>query len=623
MIRRRKSRINPLWGRALLVVASTGFSLYLLQALLMAWANHRRFSASDAIDFQALGLPHDRRTPFELLKDGENSDRRLTLHLGPAFIVEHDGIESRGRRIFPLSGMTRRKVIFCNEYGPYVFYRSDEHGFNNPPGMYRRGLDLMLIGDSFTEGSCVEPGKDIASLLRRRYPRAVSLGQGGIAALAELALFREYARPLEPKILLWLHYGNDVGEDFSRELASPFLSQYLDPGFSQGLLKRRREIDAAWSVFLKAQRKLIEEKGTRPEPVGRLADWRHQAGLRLGQRAARFLGFYYLFFHLRDHYSLSEADERNLSLFLKLMREVHGQVRSWGGRFYFVYLPERAMFEEVRVYTDRFREPLLAGLREAGIPVLDMHEAFKSHPDPLSLFFQRKSTHYNEPGYQLVADSIARALEPRAEASPCAGPASPSGELFACPEGKNSVSLRDLGGRVLSALSVPAYPQSASSRPGEIRSLHWSPDGRKLLMASSYDGIQDIYTVYDLERKAVIYQEPGKNFLSWLADSSSFLTHNSYEGFCGEVELAGPDRYRHSVTLFRHPLKGPSVEWGRFYWSAQLPIAAGEAGVMAGVEWIKALEQGRRIRAKVEIRPGIFQVAEAQSRGRHELRFVR
>lgn len=47
---------------------------------------------------------------------------------GKAFVESADG------RLLPLAGISRSITVFCNELGEYTIYRSDEHGFHNPPG---------------------------------------------------------------------------------------------------------------------------------------------------------------------------------------------------------------------------------------------------------------------------------------------------------------------------------------------------------------------------------------------------------------------------------------------------------------------------------------------------------
>ena len=69
---------------------------------------------------------------------------------------------------FPLSGLSNRKTIHCNENGYYSIYQSDRYGFNNPDSEWdQQEIEYLLIGDSMTHGACVNRPNDIGSVLRK------------------------------------------------------------------------------------------------------------------------------------------------------------------------------------------------------------------------------------------------------------------------------------------------------------------------------------------------------------------------------------------------------------------------------------------------------------------------
>jgi hypothetical protein len=98
-----------------------------------------------------------------------------------------------------------------------------------------------------------------------------------------------------------------------------------------------------------------------------------------------------------------------LSLYSKILSRADQSVRGWGGRLYFVYLPEWESFENP-INVDGRRQAVLQMVKTLRIPVIDIYEAFKSHEDPLALFPFRINGHYNEKGHRLVADEVVRAL---------------------------------------------------------------------------------------------------------------------------------------------------------------------------------------------------------------------
>jgi hypothetical protein len=116
-----------------------------------------------------------------------------------------------GERVLPLGGISGKHIVNCNEGGKYAVYESDEHGFNNPRGIWTRDtIDVALLSDSFTLAACVGPDEDTAHWIRQRYPAAVNLGMAGNGPLTELASLDEYVAPKKPEIVFWVHYNADM-----------------------------------------------------------------------------------------------------------------------------------------------------------------------------------------------------------------------------------------------------------------------------------------------------------------------------------------------------------------------------------------------------------------------------
>src|SRR5439155_6189407 len=130
-------------------------------------------------------------------------------------------------------------------------YDSDEFGFRNPRGLWHPGAQLALLGDSFVQGYGVPDGRDLASIMRERYPRTLNLGMTGTGQLAQLAMLREYLPPVRPSRVVVVYYeGNDV-HDTSGELLDPILQRYyFDGEFTQHLVGRVDVIDPQLRTML-------------------------------------------------------------------------------------------------------------------------------------------------------------------------------------------------------------------------------------------------------------------------------------------------------------------------------------------------------------------------------------
>ena len=105
-------------------------------------------------------------------------------------------------------------------------------------------MDIVLTGDSFTEGVSVHSDETISAVLRESGFNSISIGKMGNGSLLELAALKEYAKPFKPKIVLWLYFINDFNE-LKNEMQSSILKKYLnEDDFTQNLISRQEEIDS-------------------------------------------------------------------------------------------------------------------------------------------------------------------------------------------------------------------------------------------------------------------------------------------------------------------------------------------------------------------------------------------
>lgn len=343
---------------------------------------------------RSANVPFDTRTRYQVFRDLREEGREVYPSVNAAQLAGRAALEPEGKALLPLAGVSGTLTILCNESGEYAFYQADEHGFNNPPGLYAQS-DMVLLGDSFAHGNCVSAGEDIAGQLRARQKNAVNLGYSGDGPLMELATLKEYAAPLGPRIVLWLYYeGNDL-EDLLVEERKPTLKAYLDPDFTQHLLQRQQEIDSALADYV--ERKAEETEGTDAgwldTPLARIARLQHSRDrLRI----------------LLHSFQPAPAPP---PLFGEVLRAARDLTAAGGGRLYMVYLPSwRRYATEANAGELYHRDQVLAIARGLDIPVIDIHQVFVRHPDPLALFPFGLEGHYTAEGYGLVAATIASNL---------------------------------------------------------------------------------------------------------------------------------------------------------------------------------------------------------------------
>ncbi|MGE5219473.1 MAG: hypothetical protein ACM3SP_20940 [Chloroflexota bacterium] len=362
------------------------------------------------------GVTIDPRSAGEVLADlrkrGIDAVPIITAN-NNLFIEQPDGsnksaINIHGQEMVPLAAVSNKVTLLCNEDGQWIDYRSDQHGFNNPNSVWQSSrVEIAALGDSFVHGYCVPPDKNFVALIRQRYPATLNLGIAGDGPLTMLATLKEYLPPYAPKIVLWFYYeGNDL-TDLQSERKSAVLRNYLKDDFTQSEIAQQSDIDRAIIEDLPRQEAMQRANSERKlRNIDNKFD-KFFTLLKLGVIRQR-LGLGGL--TIADVAKLADLQGPNMDTFREILFQAKRRVDSWGGKIYFVYLPEWARYSEPSTWGVKSYSRVLHLVRDAGIPIVDINTVFHSHGDPLSLFPFREVGHYNEAGHRLVAEAVLRSL---------------------------------------------------------------------------------------------------------------------------------------------------------------------------------------------------------------------
>lgn len=345
-----------------------------------------------------------------------------------------DAVVVGGRPTLPLAGISHRLTVECREgeRGSWMVFPTDEHGFNNPPGLWGPPpIDLAAVGDSFTAGWCVPPDLNMVAALRQRYPSSLDVAMPGNGPLMLLALVREYVWLARPRIVLWCHFGGNDMRDLRAERTHPILVRYLEEGFRQGLPEQQAAMDAALQAYYDSwpEPSAPESFRVRLRRVLTLGAARTRLGLTFPEPA--------------DFVS----SPQELETFRTILTQARRSVAGWGGRLYFVYLPAWSsapgtLGARVVADLDAFdRRQVLSAVAGLGLPIIDLTAAFASDFDPASLF-ACPGCHYSTAGYQVAASSILTFLEREAAAANAPSPAARSPDAAPAPSSTRSLAPR-------------------------------------------------------------------------------------------------------------------------------------------------------------------------------------
>lgn len=405
----------------LLTVLSILAALYATEFVFALDAWRSELGTTDRIRSAVLkaGAFWDERPKQDVIADLRRQGKEAFTAFSPSVYVPDDGLPYKGGRIFPFGTVARAVAVYCQERGPWMVYPTDEHGFNNPLGLYIRDeLRVAIVGDSFVHGACVPPGQDIGSVMRANGVPTLSIGIGGAGPVIFTAVQREYIKPVRPKVVFWLFFAEDVRRGLY-EAQSPTLSRYLDdPNFSQDLAARQDEVDVFLSHFLKAEfdKRVADMVTARKERENLIEKRLLREGLRLTRVRERLRNF-------GGRNPVAEGREaEKLAIVTKALTRARDEVRAWGGQFVFVYLPDwhsyGAQYDSYGIEIGPnflLREDVLKTARSLDIPVVDLQkDLFDKSPDPLALFNWRVYGHYTPEGYRLIADRLAAFYKARA-----------------------------------------------------------------------------------------------------------------------------------------------------------------------------------------------------------------
>jgi hypothetical protein len=425
-------RINLALG-----LLSVGAALVASETILDVWYNLpsvvdelNRTALTDARIQAAkrIGVPFDMRSRQQVVNDlrAEGIDAVLSVFPQGLLAKQNDatvksGISLDGAEVLPLAGISKKYAVVCNESGEYVGHGSDEHGFNNPPGVWNLpSIDIAAVGDSYVQVWCVPPEKHFLGLIRKSYPATLNLGMEGNGPLTMLATIKEYAQVVRPKVVLWVYCeGNDLA-DLYTEQRSALLMRYMERGFSQNLFGRQKEIDSALVHF-------IEKAHDQAVPASRrLSDV--SALVRSPDKISRIARSISRFSQIRQNLGLVGGKENELiattdaedgprdhsvkpivGQFEKILLEAKGTVDGWGGRLYFVYLPMWHRYVPGQEKNPD-RESVLEAVGRVGLPIVDVHQIFSAQKHPADLFPFGLQGHYTEEGNRILAEYVLQSI---------------------------------------------------------------------------------------------------------------------------------------------------------------------------------------------------------------------
>jgi len=322
-----------------------------------------------------------------------------------------------GDRVFAVApGTANVRTIMCREGArPFAEYDADEHGFNNPRGVWGKPVDLVFIGDSMTYGACLANRDHFIAQVREKYPASLNLGVGGIGPLIELAIVREFVPHLRPKYVFYMYdENNDLyfvdatgTPDLANERHNAILRSYVtDDQFSQRLFERQAEVHAILKLYLDSVIAMSLESRT-PDKLALKFLSLPLTRARLPPMAWRASALF------AGAAVAAEAASDDFELFKKTFTKMVRTSADAGAKLVFVNIPAQAT---VCNGTDHpMKKPLLDFVAQSGVDVIDLEADYRNAVGTIGrenvFAVPPCGGHFSERGYRIIGDRLLQYLQ--------------------------------------------------------------------------------------------------------------------------------------------------------------------------------------------------------------------
>lgn len=325
---------------------------------------------------------------FELKKKDKN--------ISSASTTPNHFLKENELKIFPLSGVSYSKTINCNENGYYSFFQSDRFGFNNPDQIWDlKEIDLVLVGDSFVLGNCVNYPDDISSVLNKQMI-TLNLGYAGNGPLIQLASLIEYYPKKSGNVIWFFFEGNDMS-DLKIEKKNEILLKYLnDVGFQQKLKEKQGLVNSL--IENKISKRMSDEQNS--YEIEKKITFKLKKFFKLSEMRKQIFNSIYL----KKNFSNEE-----FIFFEKIIKYAKDLSEKNKSKFYFVYLPDLSRYK--LGLNNNTYEKIQEIVNRNNINFIDIKSSvFDKEQYPENLFPFRSRGHYNVEGYFKVSNQIIEIL---------------------------------------------------------------------------------------------------------------------------------------------------------------------------------------------------------------------
>lgn len=363
----------------LIVTYSIFVGLFISEGLLVATSIQKAKQSSKA-----------KLSELQRLRGTINKEYEAVIY--PSAIMGVEFNQNAAKRLH-LGGIPNRPTLLCKELEYWAVYQSDRFGFRNNDKLWDSEIDIMVIGDSFSAGNCVNSKKTWPYVVAGTYPKTLNLAMGGNGPLLKLASLKEFSGNVNPKVILWQFYeGNE--NRAAAEFKNPILQKYLTVDkFKQNLSKVPSNLELV------------------PEDIKKKASTKFEGPPELINTIISAVKLTKIRGVLQQCCNIG-APLPELSLFRKAIQSAAIHAQKIDAKLIFIYIPSSSVFSRKnQPMWIASKEQILDVVSNLGIPIIDTQVPMSKHAMPNDLYAEGQNQHLNEVGYQLVGEYIVKCLK--------------------------------------------------------------------------------------------------------------------------------------------------------------------------------------------------------------------
>ena len=394
-----------------ILIFSVLFSFYLIEIYLnflyqipMEDLQNRKFYADK------LGIEFDTRSKYEVLNNLREKGEIVFPTMPPNDVFQKTNrfYNKLVDPIYPLSNISNSKMVFCNESGERIIYKTDRYGFRNKNEIWNKDkVDVVMVGDSIVHGACVNDEFVVASQLNKISGKSIlNLGVQGYGPLLQLAVLKEYAYLKKPKVVLWYYSeANDLG-NLDYEMKFETIRNYKTPNFNQDLKSKQNLID---QQLIKLNALVKDSEGGTKSTID--ADYINYIGFIKLYKLRDFLNNFVPQNKAIIKYKYSNINA--MDEYFKILKIADELVKSWDGKIILVYHPHlsRYMGSRLLSYGQNQYNKFLIEVENLDIDIIDVKkELFDTLESVADIYHFGLPGHPNEYGYEITARLFATYL---------------------------------------------------------------------------------------------------------------------------------------------------------------------------------------------------------------------